>query len=138
MRCSPVLRRSLIAGLLMLGAGCVPIPHRHVAFPAAVFVVRDQAHAPIPGARITLRSASVIGGRPFDSTTVLTNDAGVARTTRRYLWHKVYIVVPDGEAPWVWVTSVDAPGYRSAVDTLRSEPADTVRVTLEAHRSSAE
>jgi hypothetical protein len=133
-----VRRHNLIAGVVILCAGCLPIPHQHVKRPAAVFRVRDQAHVPIASARITLRSAIIVGRVPVDSTTVVTNDAGIARTTRQHEWHEFIVLVPDGEAPWVWSWSVDAPGYQSASGAFDREPADTVRVTLEARRSSAE
>jgi hypothetical protein len=130
MRCSPVLRRSLIAGLLILCAGCLPIPHRHLKQPAVVFRVRDQAHRPVAGVGITLHARVIVGGASVD-TTVVTNDAGVARTTRSYEWHKFYVFLPDGEAPWSWTWRADAPGYQSATGRFDREPGDTVRVTLE-------
>ncbi|HXB26501.1 MAG TPA: carboxypeptidase-like regulatory domain-containing protein [Gemmatimonadaceae bacterium] len=114
-------RRSLIVGLLILCAGCVPIPHRHVKRPAVVFRVRDPSHRPIPGAVVRLVRCQ--------STT---DSAGIVRITRVSEWRPFYPLIGEPERPPFWAWRVDAPGFQPDSGVLRGEPQDTVEVHLEA------
>ena len=112
--------------------GCLPIPHTHTKLPAASFLLRDARGSAIVGGRVLMYGGVIVGKHVDFTDSVATTERGVATFARRREWHPFYVLVPDGEAPWVWGWCAEAPTMDAVYGLLDQPPRDTIRVTLRA------
>jgi hypothetical protein len=85
---------------------------------------------PVAGAHVHLYSAIIVGGAVRFSDSGATDVLGRIRFAKRREWHALLMLVPDGEAPWVWAWCADAEGMQPTYGRLDEPPRDTIRVSL--------
>jgi hypothetical protein len=113
-------------------AACLPIPHTHTRQPQATLEITTADRRAIPGALLHVYGGIIVGQGVRDSATYSANALGVVDLPYRSEWHWVAMLLPDGEASWVWAWCAEAPGYNRTVGRMQSRPAAAIHVQLTA------
>jgi len=124
------MRPALIVPSSLLAVACLPIPHTHLKRPDVTFVIQDAAGRPVPSARLRFYSGIIVGKSVREAATLTLDTNGRGRLESQRELHWFVLLVPDGEAPWVWAWCADAPGYRRAAEELDAQADTTVHVVL--------
>lgn len=131
------MRRAACAIALTLAlTACLPIPHSHTTQAGAEIAVVDSAGRPLTGAVIHGYAGLIIGGTVYHVDQVPVDSVGKAILRKRNDFHPFLMLVPDGEAPYVFGWCAEAPGHVARGGVLEDEDRQHVTTSLSSSGSA--
>ena len=121
---------AVMGSTAVIATGCVPLPHTHTRQPAIDFTITDSLGTPLPAAKFSLYSAFIVGQNATTRLDVVADSTGHGIVPHRREWHWFLVLVPDGEAPWVWAWCAEAPGFATSRGRLQNSRAATLRIVM--------